>query len=170
MSDKDRTPVDPQPRHGKYFSKHLINGSDGNMNIDGSVTPVDFTLSPPSGKKYIISLVMLVMEDGLMTYNTFGGITALINGVRFRVTESGIQRDLLDYTIKDNFDFYELSASAGMETRNTDVLICSWKFIRAGTVLELKNLTSDNFKVTIQDDLTDISKFVCILQGYEVDE
>lgn len=58
-------------------------GGAKNMNVDGSSTPVDFFLGPPSGEIWQIKyLTLLLIDPGVMAHNVFGSLVAgLANGV-----------------------------------------------------------------------------------------
>ncbi len=160
-------------KKGKYISVKLdqdISGGGHEMNVDGSSTPINFIAQPPSGKKWYIARMMLTLEDMAISHTKFGGLTPLTNGVDIKVTESGVERPLAEHLIKTNSAFYQLAYDVVISSAITDILSMRWTFTKGGTFLELLNSTSDNFKVVINDNLTGLSSFQVLIQGYEVNE
>ncbi len=155
---------------GKFFNIHLKNAGSFDMNVNGSVTPVDFLFEPPPNKHVFIARLIIMIEDNNINFNKFGGISALTNGFFIKVTEDGGERDLHDSIIKKNSDFHMLAYDVSIDSAVTDLLSVRWTFAKAGTFLHLHNDTLDNFKVTIADNLTGLIKFHMTVQGFEVDE
>ena len=78
------------------------------MNVNGSVTPVEFTFAPPDGFQKIMGVFTATMSDNqVMNADEFGGGAALTNGFRFVVKRNGVETiDLLGGgTVKRNIDF-----------------------------------------------------------------
>jgi len=81
-NEKGRLKVDAQvvimaePRPGLRVAEFLKDsGGSIDLNIDGSVTPVTFSAAPPTGKKWFIHSLSLIMEDASINFTKFGGIT-----------------------------------------------------------------------------------------------
>jgi hypothetical protein len=161
-----------KPTHpGPFFNEFLENGGSSDLNVDGSSTPVDFTLSPPSGKIYHIHKVLIGIEDTSINHDKFGGITGgLTNGILFKVKENGTERDLIPVALKKNAGFYVVAFDVTISSSTTDILVARWDFSDSGTTLKLQDSTSDYLKLTVQDDLTTITQFKVLVQGYEVTE
>ena len=158
-------------KRGIFIVKFVMNGSDINMNVDGSSTPVDFVASPPSGKIWYIYSAHLFIEDQVINHQKFGGIGPLSNGVVISVKESGTERTLCPYPIVKNSDFMAFMHDVEIQSSETDILTARCEFLTGGgTAFELKNSTSDFWKVTINDNLSVINGFHFSLNGYEVDE
>lgn len=156
---------------GKFISLHLLNSGSSDMTVDGSTTPVEFSLTPPSGKKWFISRVIISMEDTNMSWKKFGSLTPLTNGVSASFLLDSVSHDLLDgATFKENASFTKYCYDAEINTDTTDILRARWTFSKSGTFIELRNNTSDKIAVTINDDLTSLDSFQIIMQGHEVDE
>lgn len=164
-------PVSTNPRRGKYFSKHLTNGSTFNMAIDGSGTPELFRLTPPSGKIYYAYRIIIAIKDSSINFLKFGGLPMpLTNGIDINVKEHGTISALTEEPIKDNGDFMELAYDSKIDSAAIDILTTRWSFYKAGTIFELKNSTGDYLEFVINDNLEGIDYFDCLVQGYEVDE
>jgi hypothetical protein len=59
------------------------------MNIDGSVTPQTFYVESVNEYDIYITDCILVVADGVVAHNKYGGVTSLTNGIDLEVTESG---------------------------------------------------------------------------------
>ncbi len=155
---------------GKFFNVHLKNIASFDMNVNGSVTPVDFLFEPPPDKHIFISRLIIMIEDNNINFNKFGGISALTNGFFIKVTENGIERNLHDNIIKKNSHFHMLAYDVSIDSSTTDLLSVRWSFSKSGTYLHLHASTLDNFKVIVADNLTGLTTFHMAIQGFEVDE
>jgi len=162
---------------GTLIIRHLIlDGSEpytfvkGSMDVDGSVTPQNFYRTPPSGKKWFIAEVRITIEGSSINHTKFGSIAALTNGILFKVTEGGVERDFYEHAIKTNGTFRHVATDVKIDSSTTDMLSVTLDFRGMGTTLLLKNSTSDNFKIVVQDDLTGIDFMEATIFGYEVDE
>ena len=158
------------PKKGNFINQALENSGSDEMNVDGSVTPVHFTASPSTGKNLVIYRLILAMEDSSMSWTKFAGRSALPNGVLIKVTEDGSERSIVTDPIKTNRDFVWNAYDVNIQSSTTSVLSMRWTFAKAGTVLVLKDAYLDNFKITVQDDLSGVSYIKATVQGYEVDE
>lgn len=159
------------PYNGKFFSHHLKNGAAYAMNVNGSVAPVDFILTPPVNKIYRVYRMILVMQDSAMNHSKFGGIAGgIANGLLLKITEDGVERNLSEHPIKTNNEFHHLAYDVQVHSAVSDILSVRWTFAKAGTILRLKNSKSDQVKATVQDNLTGLDDFEILLQGHEVNE
>jgi len=155
---------------GKYVNQHLENAGSRDMNVNGSVTPVSFTAGPGSGKRWYIARLLVTLEDSSINHTKFGGQAALTNGIDFKVTESGTERDVIPHRIKKNGQWRHFSYDSAIESASTDIMTIRWTFANGLTAFKLNNADSDNLKIIVNDDLTSISTFVAVIQGFEVDE
>lgn len=84
--------------------QNLLNGAAKSMNVNGFITPQTFSYSPGMGNTAAISgVTVLLRDEGTASFDKFGAITALSNGLLLQVTINGNTRTLS--TIKDNGDF-----------------------------------------------------------------
>ena len=83
---------------------NIVQDAATGIAIDGSSTPVIFSISPPVGIAGDITLVKFAITSGnAMDLTTFGGGVKLNIGITFRVKRSGGSfRNL--FTYRDNFD------------------------------------------------------------------
>ncbi len=164
---------DSTPNKGMIVNTHLRNGSNVDMDVNGSSTPKVYTAGPPTGKIWYINRMILSITDTNINWQKFGGIAALTNGVDVDYDTAGVNIDLLDgEPIKINSDWvqfcYDTEVNEGPGT--LDVVRVRWTFGKSGTVLQLNNADSDLFRVTINDNLNALTEYHTMIQGYEVDE
>jgi hypothetical protein len=149
------------------------------MNVDGSVTPVLFKVSPSGlddGTEWDITRMIIIAtmtsagDDG-----KFCNLSALTNGVYFR-TKDGITQNL--FNAKENADFAEEAAgdlnyqvrSGGGGTHGMRGRITFNGQDKRGVVKRLAATTNDEFQAFVRDDLVDVSliKLRVKLQGQVV--
>ncbi len=162
--------IDLTPFPGIAFRGFVTNILSPDLNVDGSVTPVEFTVAPPTGKIWYVYNISLVIQDNAINFTKFGGLLALTNGVDFKVKQNGLSEEVLA-NIKNNGEFYTFANQVLLESASIDILVIQINTkTNTGTTFKLINSQSDNFKVIVNDNLTSINKFQIIVRGYEVDE
>lgn len=112
-------------RYGNMQLQFLDTVGDGTgsiaMNVDGSVTPVQFKLTCPPGEVlYLESLSMFLQDGGAFSTNAYGALPALTNGTKLLIFKSDgtlyaditdqlalkTNADWISYSFRiDNFDF-----------------------------------------------------------------
>ncbi|MDB4306312.1 hypothetical protein N9980_01980 [bacterium] len=155
----------------KFLEKFLANASSIDMNVDGSVTPVNFTYTVPANDEAFISRCNIYIQDASPSPILFGGIAALTNGLLIEVLDSGlsvIKTFNAQKPTQDNSDFVSL---AGVDVRyqsgagaGDDVAI-RWTFANhsGGDTLQLRQ--NETFRVRVRDNLTALTAFRWVLQG-----
>jgi len=144
-----------------------------NLNVDGSVTPVIFSVSPKNltdGVSWDITRFIAIIEDNsAMDTSTFGGLSALTNGVVFR-SKNGITKNI--FNVKTNGDFASEAFDVGYDDRAPSGSF-GFRVRRTfsgqdknGVVIKLQSTTNDEFQIIINDDLTGLTHFHVIAQGY----
>lgn len=83
------------------INQNLLNGASKAMNVDGSSVPKSY-LFTASQTTQILGLSCVLKDDGVTSFNKFGSITALTNGVLIRTTVNGVTTNIC--TIKDNVE------------------------------------------------------------------
>lgn len=143
-----------------YDIDSVCTNSSDNMLVDGSVTPVVFSVSPKTGQAGDMTRLILIMDgSGAMDFSTFGSDDTLTNGCLVRVKRSnGLYRNLFNF--KSNGDFIGQSFDSlfqekvggglyGFSSRST----FSGQDNR-GVVIRLDGDIGEEFQMVIQDDLT----------------
>jgi len=137
-----------------------------NMNVDGSVTPRIFKLQAGLTPILIRRIIMTMTDQTSMDDAKFGGITALSNGVIFRVVDS-FQKSIFNF--KTNGDWrqwgYDLDyadkAPAGFYGVSSRITFGGKE--KHGMVLKLSG--TDELQIVVQDDLTGLDTFRISAQG-----
>ena len=155
-----------------YTTAAEIHNADINMNVDGSSTVQIFNVKPPIGAKWDITRVLFHIEDGTaMDSATFGGISGLTKGMILRVN-NGVKKNVMN--IKTNGEFGERAYDTEYDPKAPAGLFgfrCRRSFggqDKNGVSIRLDGDESDELHVIIQDDLTGLNTFRCIVQGHRV--
>lgn len=147
-----------------------------NLAVNGSVTPVEFSLSPANldaGIEWdIVRIIFQLLDGSAMDDGLFGGITALTKGIVLRHC-NGITKNI--FNAKSNGDM----ASHMYDTEYADKAPSGQFGFRArrtfggqsknGVVIRLSSDEEDTLKIIVQDDLTGLISFQVIAQGHVVE-
>jgi hypothetical protein len=153
---------------GEMLTKFARNGSTVNMNVNGSVTPVEFKVSSPTGFGMLVQQINFVIIDSVKVFEAadFGTIDALTNGLLIECEcSTGSRVDILDgQPIKNNGQW---SAFAGVDLRT--ILDCkgmsvSWPLSKA-TVDPVLIQSENSIVFTVQDNLTTLDEIYANVQG-----
>ena len=148
------------------------------QNVDGSVTPVEFSISAsPEKTKWVVGF-RLIIEGASLTfasndfrrYGAAATAPGLTNGVLIQTEQQGavvnisaepinILGDYLDYA--QGFTNFTNAISAGVDYVNLDFQLSRPVVLPPGSI--------DAVKIIIQDDLTAIDKQVAVARGYQED-
>jgi hypothetical protein len=150
--------------------EHLANSAGSHdMNVDGSVTPVQFFYQCPANHRAFLYRVIVQIQDTGMTHITYGGLAALANGLAVDILDSS-DTSINDFTggepIQDNATWRSLCYDANYETKGSlDSLAVRWVFskdVGGPVIME----AGDKFVMTVNDDLTGLTKHHAIIRGY----
>lgn len=176
-------PLDVEDKIIPLIGSLTVSGDDvtTNLNVDGSVTPVDAFIGPPvNGDLYITTANVLIADNGSVQLNKFGSINnGLTNGIRFFI-ESKNERIIVSAPLRTNFDFIRAgtlteglgSGASSYKINNADIdndngynpII---DFTRLSPIgIRMRADTQDKLGVVISDDLTEISTFNIIITGF----
>ncbi len=154
----------------KLIFTYLRSSTDENMAVDGSSTAVTFDYTCPAGKRALIHRINFFIVDNAMQYGRFGGLTAgLTNGLLIKAHDAD-DAVLLDFlngeTIQTNEDFTTLSGVDAIiePTAGDDYLPIRWTIAKSGAELHLQ--PGQYIRLTVQDNLTGLTKFEAMVQGY----
>lgn len=145
-----------------------------NMNVDGSVTPLDFYIrgTGPDNLEFdfvISRIIFYMVTDSAVDLNKFGDLPALERGITLSKTDGEVGRI---FNVKSNgeianiaFDFDPYSASH--PTQGIDGLSSRLTFGGDSKIGAAIRLTPDeDINLLIQDDLTDLLLFRVMVEGY----
>lgn len=148
-----------------------------NLAVNGSVSPVEFTVSPGGLADNvawdITRLIITITDDVIMDDSKFGGISALPKGIVVRVTD-GYTKNI--FNAKTNQDvgshMYDLiysdkapAGSYGLKARRTFA-----GQDKNGVTVRLNADNNDELKVIVQDDLRGLITFHAICQGHVTED
>jgi hypothetical protein len=156
------------------FYKYFLNGSSKDMNVDGSTTPVLFSVDCASGYIRCIRRIRFVLHSDKLNLDTldfrgFGdsGTGALTNGVELYIDYNGSTDDVFLSPIKTLGGFLEFTKTfnnfKGSISSTTDYLAFD---LTLDTPLFLHGSLSHKIVIKISDDLTDLTVFRAYVSGY----
>jgi len=143
------------------------------MNVDGSTTPVVFSVSPvgllPGSEWDVTLMIFSLFGTQSMDDGKFGDLAALDKGVIIRVDNGNVKNVA---NVKTNGEFaesafereYITKAPAGKTSFIVRRTISGKE--NSGVVLRIEANTGDGIKVIIQDDLTSMDRFRARVQGH----
>lgn len=138
-----------------------------NANVNGVVTPVPFKIVPPAGARYRLHRMMVkISDDAVVSAEKYGGIAALANGIEVEVDLDGDTIDLLDgVPITGNADWGKVCYDTHVVDygAGNNIILVRWTFAKSGAPLSLTS--SDEFRVTVNDDLTGLVEHYFQVQG-----
>jgi hypothetical protein len=156
----------------------IVAHSSKEMNVDGSGTPVKFSIEPfPAQSGDITRLMFEIRDNADMDFETFGALTELLNGVVIRVNKGdGTFRNL--YNFKSNGDIIQqcfdhtFSTNIGGFTRGFASRLSWAGQEKHGVTVRLDGSvgTGEALEIIVQDDLTGLLRFHIIAQGSELQE
>lgn len=138
------------------FNQKLSNGSQTNMNVDGSVEPVEFTLvfpePEPDTVNYITGISLVMVFAPIDSYADYGSLPPLTNGCEVKSTRQG--NDVVHQIIKTSSDwllFFNETEQVAQTGNSSEGMISGSIGTEPSKVIE-----DDSFTVTIRDDLSSI--------------
>lgn len=155
--------------------EYLTNSAgSSNLNIDGSVTAVDFSIrAEPELTKWITGFDVL-FEDGQLDMSTtefrrFGdAAVTLTNGILIFAEQSGVTTNIAVDPIQIMGDFFNYADGyinlINAIAANTDFL--KWTFMLDKPIV-IPAGTRDRFVFRIRDNLTAMNSFKVIARGYK---
>ena len=159
-----------------YISGSEVTFSNINMNVDGSVTPVIFTLrtgSPSIPSEVDITRVLITcITESAVNLSLFGDLSALTRGVAFR-SVNGDQRNI--FNIKKNLDIASLAYDwtpyvATNPSQGVDGFASRLTFAGQNKMgIALRVGQHDNLEMIVQDDLRGLVTLNAILEGHIVE-
>jgi hypothetical protein len=145
-----------------------------NMNVDGSITPLDFYIRGTGEDNlefdFVISRIIFQMiTDTAVSLEKFGDLVALNRGIVLSKTNGEIGRI---FNIKTNDEIagitYDLNVYSALNpVQGIDGLTARLTFggdSRIGSAINLN--PSEDLSLLVQDDLTDLISFRIMVEGY----
>lgn len=89
-------PPNGTPNRIRYFNDFAYSGGSPNQAVDGSVTPVEFTIAASQDYDLYITTVIILIASNQIANNKFGDLPALTNGWSLYAVEQGDTTYILD--------------------------------------------------------------------------
>jgi len=153
----------------KIYSNYLRGpGESPDLNIDGSVTPVEFTIDAQTDRLISIYNIRFVLNSTQMSLGSAEGrrfasaaaTPGLTNGLEFFIEQGGIVTDIFSAPVKQIADFLNYSDDfyneAGALGAGMDILIARFDF---PYYVNIVPTVVDRVVVRVSDDLTEINTF-----------
>jgi hypothetical protein len=157
-------------REDELVGVYLKDGASREMSVDGSVTPVDFEFVVPAARRLQLAAITIQIVDNMAhTASSYGGGSALTNGMALEVDTGTVVIDLLDgFPITTNsqwtgFAFLYEYTDVGS---GDNVSTWHWEDHRAGSMFSVVEIDSGGVvSCRVSDDLTGISSATMFLHG-----
>ena len=159
----------------KYLiSDHLsLNGDveTFDSSVDGSVTPQPFYIECPAGMTYLITRLLVAIQDGptAIAAEGYGSGEALTNGIMISVTNAtNTLKNLSEVSIKTNADWAHYAYDTDILDfgNGDDYLRVRWTFEKCGIAIVLSE--GERLEALISDDLSGIGGHFFVVQGHKV--
>lgn len=157
--------------HVAYF----VNGVSKAMNVNGSVTNVNFTVTPTGlNPWYIYGVRLVFLDSGTNTLNSFGALAALTNGLLLRanVESAGVVTAFNMINWKTNLDLatsmrvsFPQSTATGF-SNDIDTLFGEFLFKTPMRIDPL--VVGENIECVVRDNLTGLN-FLQMAAMYELE-
>lgn len=161
----------------KLLRGFLLNNGSNALNVNGSVTPVEFVEAADTTRtKWLTGLRVLLngtnLEMNTNDFRRFGAATAastpLTNGVELFVVQGGQQTNFFIQPITRMGDFFNYADSylniINAITAQSDFLYFDFDFEQP---VVIPPGTTDRIVMRVSDNLTAIDLFTCIVRGYQ---
>lgn len=162
----------------RQLREYLVNTAGSpDMNVNGSVTNVTFSIDSNSGTTQWINGIRILMEDVSLEINTsdfrrFGTATTsgvpLTNGIQIQTFQSGETVNIANEPIRFLGDFLRYADSfvniINSVGTNEDYIHFDISFDKP---VVLASGGSDALRIVIRDNLTAINSMRCIARGYK---
>lgn len=151
-----------------FITWDLENGSDHDMNVDGSTTPVEFYFECPDNEISVLCCCNVLILDNTVKIDKFGGLDALANGLLIRVVDSDhatVKHDYTSHPITMNAEWVRMAGDHVNIQVGAGVDMCAvgWEIAEHGRPLRLK--PGQRLVATVQDNLTGLVLFHMTVQG-----
>ena len=163
-----------QPLNYNYTSSDLITIASKSMNVNGSITPQIFSISPsPSQAGDLVRVLFNIQDNADMDFGTFGGINLLSKGCVLRVLlEDGTYQNITNFKsngdlITECFD-HEFLDTNGQGMRGFSSRLTWGGQDNHGVVIPLDGSKGEELQLIVQDNLTGLSSFNMKVQGHAI--
>lgn len=148
--------------------------SSSQMAVDGSTTPVVFSVAPlPLQSGDITRVIVEILDNSEMDFETFGALPALTNGIVMRVNNGdGTYRNLWNFKtngdiIRQAFDYkFETNNGGGVRSFASRMTWAGQS--KHGVAIRLDGALGESLEIIVQDNLTGLNSMQWVAQGSEL--
>lgn len=146
------------------FCHKFKSGGSSSMAVDGSVTPVVFTLEDINVEEFLVTHISFVVSSGsILDITNFAGLPALANGIGF-----AIDGTIVFNTNADILLFMTDTIVSTAKITGTEYTImnghCMVKDKFQNSIISKKN----DFKITINDNLSTVKFLEVAVSGIKI--
>jgi len=150
------------------FNQYLLNGANNNMNVDGSVTPVEFSVDSDVTYDIFLTKIIIHIKDNGITLGKFGGLTALTNGFELIAKHDGTNIEIATFYANVGFvysgDTWEFLDGPFQSPDVDDLFVVHYDL---ATPLRIKKNSTDELRAVVNDDLTGITEIQVLVRGWK---
>jgi hypothetical protein len=168
-----------QPVNQAYQTTDIVLASSNNMLVNGSVTPVVFSILPLPTQSGDMVRILLELRGGanqVMDFSKFGSDAALTNGCVLRINHGdGTYKNLFNFKsnsdfIRQGFDFGFLEPKTGNTITGFISRVTWGGQNKHGVVIRLDGVLGEALELVVQDNLaaTNNTRFHLGGQGHEL--
>ena len=156
-----------------WVDKRFTNGSNFNMDVNGSSTPQDFTFGPPSGQIWFVNdIQIIILDPGSPDIDDFGSIGGgLNNGVQLIQQINSTEYELGNFADNGSLSLcfadsaYSTSAAEdGIGWLDEDDMFMGIK--KLSKPIRLNGTNGDKLIFRIRDNLNAIQRFQAVARAW----
>lgn len=163
-------------RYSLYNSLLKSSMNTTNLNVNGSISPIEFYLEPQSDSDIRILYIRLILVDNNLSLDKFGGLPPLINGLNLKIQEE----TKISYLFQNTKTIKDIIAQSGAHANeSTDAFqIKKWSGNTSAycidipiaqhlpTGLRLAQSSTDKLTCEVRDNLTQLQELSIYIYGY----
>lgn len=148
----------------EIFYIPFTNNGSANLNVNGSVTPVVFTLDIPMDKFAITRIDYLISTNDVLDIKKFGSLNALANGLLFEINGT--------HNFKTNADVMLFASDSTLDSvkiTGTVATIINGNWSPLDVFHHALVADKNNLKLTVRDDLSTLPFLQFAVSGIKIE-
>ena len=152
--------------YSQFFDTIGDGSGSVDMNVDGSTTPVLFTIKPDPDKDIIINRIVLFLSDSQIQLKRFGFVPELTVGFEVDLFQAGETTDVIPFATT-NMNLIQFAGGNegqfdNIDASNNDALLVTFNL---GVDVRIVAGTLDELQARVNDDLTGLEEFTALGLG-----
>lgn len=149
-----------------------IVGTNQNMAVDGSITPVRFSCGcHPGLMPHVLQIDTVIIAPAPFNPLVLGKDTIALNGLQYGTEVDNRIGYPINFTVKTNSDIMNIGNVVeyyewGIAVNAIAVLITRWNVLTTQSEIRLNGDKGDHLFVDVQDDLTSLDAMHVNISGY----